>query len=69
MARKKPWYSSCKWSVEAHLTKGPKAGSWQPIYCSGSKRLAKIDAKAWKESTGQKVRVVPGPGHKTRRDL
>lgn len=78
MARKyrSPWYVSQRWCVETNTDRVARthpephrhvAKGWQPIYCSRSKSKAKADAKAWHAETGQDVRVVPGPGHKSRR--
>jgi hypothetical protein len=61
--RLKPWWSERQWKVEALTPKG-----WQPIYCTRTKVQAERDAAAWKAQLGQEVRVVPGDGHKSRRD-
>ena len=40
---------------------------WVPIECARTRQGAKILASAWRESTGQRTRIVPGRGHRTRR--
>lgn len=78
MARKyrSPWYVSSQWCVEANTDRVSRTNrypaehkpkGWQPIYCTRSKAQARKDAKKWRAETGQDTRVVPGPGHKSRR--
>jgi hypothetical protein len=69
-SRKRAWYTSCRWSVEANFSTGTNAGprrGWQEIYCAPTKARAKADAQGWQQRTGQTVRIVPGAGHRTRR--
>lgn len=61
--RKRPWYVDQRWSVEALTPAG-----WHEIYCTGTKAQAAQDAAAWTRSMGQQTRIVPGPGHRLRRE-
>lgn len=64
MARKlAPWWRHCQWAVIADTPQGP-----QKIYCARRKQDAKADAKAWTAKMGQRTRVIPGEGHRSRRD-
>ena len=79
MARKRsrPWYVGCRWEVLSKLSnipanwhstiKGGANAGWTPVYCSKTKAQAKTDAAEWARKTGQPVKVVAGPGHKSRR--
>lgn len=64
MARKylRPWYVNFQWCTEALTPQG-----WKAVYCSKTKTKAKRDGIKWSQEMGQKTRVVPGSGHKSRR--
>ena len=63
------WHTSCRWAVMANTNTGRSANrkGWVEVYCTGTKKQARADARSWKRETGQTTRVVPGPGHKTKR--
>jgi hypothetical protein len=76
MARKyrSPWWVSQRWSVETIAEVSPehgryKKGDWIEIYNGATKKAANELAASWTAKTGQPTRVVPGAGHKTRRDF
>lgn len=66
---RRSWATGCRWSVEADTSTGPRGTreGWKQIYCAASKAKAQSDARKWTSEMGQKTRVVPGEGHKTRR--
>lgn len=60
-----PWYVSQRWAVQTpHI----KTGEWVDIYTAKDKKKANADAAEWRAKTGQRTRVVPGAGHKTKRN-
>lgn len=69
--QRKPWYVSQRWSVETIATLDSpgrfKKGDWIEIYCDATKKQAEEDAARWRSTHNSPTRVVPGPGHKTRR--
>lgn len=72
MARRTPWYVHQRWSVEAVATRDAlggdfKKGDWIEIYVDSTKKKAEEDAARWSAEHHTPTRVVPGPGHKTRR--
>jgi len=76
MARKRLWYVACRWSVEMIARRdapsvGKKAGEWIPIYCAPTRTAAKAQIVGFKQlygsEPGDRFRIVPGEGHKTRR--
>lgn len=76
MARKylQPWWVSQRWSVEAIARLDSpsgtyKKGDWILIYSGETKKKAEQDAREWTARTGAKTRVIPGPGHKSRREF
>jgi hypothetical protein len=67
-----PWWVSQQWIVETIASRDAhddsfKKGDWIEIYVARTKKQAADDARTWTERTRQQTRVVPGPGHKTRR--
>ena len=70
MSKKKtPWWKNCQWHVETMSIVPPTVGKWVAIYMSATKAKANADAREWTSTTGQITRVVPGPGHRTLRNL
>jgi len=72
MASRRPWHLTCCWSVEAVATRDAlqghfKKGDWIEIYCDSTKKQAVENAGRWSAEHHTPTRVVPGPGHKTRR--
>ena len=74
MARKylRPWYVGQRWAVEAIATiDSPsgtfKRGDWIEIFNDATKKKAQRNAADWSAKMHTKTRVVPGPGHKSRR--
>jgi len=68
--RLRPWYAGQQWAVETVATndgRGYKRGDWVQIYNSATKSEALKDAVEWTAKMQQATRVVPGPGHKSRR--
>ena len=48
-------------------SQGVKAGQWAAIYTAKNRRDADRDAASWEQDTGQRTRVIRGPGHPRRR--
>jgi hypothetical protein len=53
--------------ARAATTPTDRGEGWAAVYCSATKTQAREDAKLWHARSFQKVRVVPGSGHRTRR--
>lgn len=67
---RKPWWGSCQWEVITPVeTPDNSSATYKAIYCSRSKKGAQKDAREWTARGDGPAFVVPGAGHRSRRDL
>lgn len=64
--RRRPWWASCRWQVETFSVVNDN--KWVAIYQAATRDAAVKDAAAWAKDTGDRVRIVRGPGHRTIRN-